>query len=191
MAKGIKCYLSLLLLGSMFSPHAAEIGLDQSNGANSLIFSGEIKQGDSELLKPYIEKARSNGNPRRFIIHSEGGNVTEAMKIGSLLRKSNFSVFEPQGVSCFSACVFAIMSGTNRVINGRIGLHHPLFLNAPSNNPQVQKLLLEGKQAMTQYTMQMNVAPKIVEDMYALPNEADIKYLNQNEIRVYRLSTNE
>lgn len=111
------------------------------------------------------------------------------MKIGDLLRSNRISVFEPKGVSCISACVFAIMGGTSRVIEGRIGLHHPLFLNVPADNPRVQQLLAEGKRSMMRYAQKMNVNPQIVEDMYTLPNEGEIKYLNQNEVSAYRLST--
>ena len=181
--------LTLFLICCWGLASAAEIGVSHHDGVDDVIFSGEIKKGDAQALKPFIDQVAGNGRPHRFIIHAPGGNVSEAMQIGTLLRESGFSVFEPQGVSCISACVFAIMGGTSRVINGRVGLHHPLFLNIPNNHPQVQKLLSEGRQAMIEYTIRMNVAPKIVDDMYALPNEADVKFLSQSEISAYRLST--
>lgn len=181
----IKVFALAVLTVFLFdkSIEAAEIGIHESD----VIFSGEIREGDAQVLNSYIEQIAGDGMPHRFIIHSAGGNVSEAMKIGALLRKHAFYVYEPREVSCISACVFAIMGGSYRVLDGRIGLHHPLFLGIPNDNAQVQKLLLEGELAMIEYTKRMGVNSKIVRDMYLLPNEADIKYLNQSEMRAYRL----
>ena len=181
--------LALFLVCFWGVASAADIGINRHDGMDDVIFSGEIRHGDAQLLKPFIDSSVGSGRLRRFTIHGPGGNVAEAMKIGEMLRGNNFSVFEPKGVSCISACIFAIMGGTHRVINGRIGLHRPLFLNIPNNIPRVQKLLLEGKQAMIEYSIRMGVSPKIIDDMYTLPNEVDIKFLSQNEISQYRLST--
>jgi hypothetical protein len=188
--KSFTCSFVLSLVCSFYcNPvFSGEVGISSHQNFDDIIFSGQIMKGDAEKVKIFINELMPNPHKHRFIIHSPGGNVTEAMKIGELLRKNYFSIYEPNGITCISACVLVIMGGTIREVNGRVGLHHPLFLNTPIT-ADTQKLLLEGEQAMVQYATRMNINPQIIRDMYTLKDESKIKYLSRAEIIAYHLST--
>ena len=179
--------VTLLLHG--LQVNAAEIGLNSTPDRDDIIASGQIVEGDSMRVRELIHKTLGDGKIHRFIIHSPGGNVTEAIAIGTLLRNHEFSVFEPVGVSCISACVFAIAGGVSRVLKGKVGLHHPFLPNIQSDNPAAIKVESEGKVAMTAYIGKMGVKEALVDAMYSIQNPNEIRYLNDREMRYYRIST--
>jgi hypothetical protein len=177
----------LLLLVSSVS--AAEIGLNATTTSNDIIMSGQIMSGDSIQVNKLIHKLVEDNKARRFIIHSPGGSVSEAMDIGRLLRSYGFSVLEPAQVSCISACVLAVAGGNPRILMGKIGLHHPYFPNILVNNPVAIKVQAEGKESIAAYMEAMGVKKGIVDAMYAIKDPAEIRYLDAHQLTAYNIST--
>ena len=179
--------VTLILL--TFQVYAAEIGLNSTAVTDDIIASGQIVTGDANKVSSLMRKTVGDGKAHRFIIHSPGGNVTEAIAIGNLLRSNGFSVFEPPQVSCISACVFAIAGGTSRILMGKVGLHHPYLPNVLASNPAAIEVQTEGKQSMTAYMEKMGVKEEVVEVMYSIKDPEQIRYLDTQELRAYQLST--
>lgn len=180
--------LTILLLFAL-QTHAAEVGLKSTFGADDIIFSGQIMTGDATKVGDLIKKISGDGKVHRFIIHSPGGNVTEAIAIGDLLRQDRFSVYEPSGLSCISACVFAIAGGVQRVLLGKVGLHRPYLPNNFESTPLVSLVQADAKKSMSIYMEKMGVKTSIVDAMYAIESPSEIRYLGAQEMKAYRLST--
>jgi len=170
---------------------AAEIGLHSTSTTADIIVSGEITPGDANKVHDLIDRIDGDKKIHRFIIHSPGGNVTEAISIGSLLRSYGFTVFEPVGVTCISACIFAIAGGRSRILMGKVALHHPYLPHVLESHPVARQIQSEGKQAMLEYMKKMGVQETIVDAMYSLQDPSEIKYLSTAELQAYKLATDQ
>ncbi|WP_428542069.1 hypothetical protein [Rhodopila sp.] len=102
--------------------HAATIDYQVQNGVNLISISGEIAAGDADrfgALRP---------DPRRqtgVLLASEGGAVTEALRIGEMIRASHFATLVPNDAICASACGLIWLAGTPRIAGptSHVGCH--------------------------------------------------------------------
>ena len=184
----MKILITTTIFSLAIATNAAEVSLNTSPMVDSIIFSGEITKGDSEKVSALIEKVANNGKIHQFTIHSPGGNITAAMDIGNLLRANVFIVFEPLGTSCISACIFTIAGGSQRIIAGQVGLHHP-YLPQPHLSALEPLVQSEGKKAMVLYMKKMGVQGSLIDAMYSLSNANEVRYLTADEMKFYQLTT--
>jgi hypothetical protein len=101
---------------------------------------GEIQKNAGEDFIAFLREASQTDRLRNIVfIHSPGGNVVGAMKLGAVFRKAGTAVVvaraeEGQGIGsdahflsaqCLSACVYAIMGGKTRVVppQSKLGVH--------------------------------------------------------------------
>ena len=84
---------------------------------------GDIIEGDFESFLRNFTKLEKP--PTAFYIESQGGNLIEAMKIGSFIKGSQIEV--RTGDYCYSACVFIFAAASKRLALGELGLHRPYF----------------------------------------------------------------
>jgi hypothetical protein len=77
--------------------YSAEIGIDSyyKSGFVSLYLEGEILPGDFEKLKNVIV---NNDGARDIYLASPGGDLSEAMKIGRLIRSLKISTTAPRRI---------------------------------------------------------------------------------------------
>jgi hypothetical protein len=126
---------------------------------------GEIKRGDFLKLKNlYDEVRQSNGIIVQFWLKSDGGDVIEAMKIGSLIRKYNSATHAPsvtfefkKNDTCDSAC-FLIWAGGIIRAGERLGVHRPYFEKEHFKG-------LSSSEAQVKYNEMSNIVKKYLEDM--------------------------
>jgi hypothetical protein len=125
-----------------------------------------------------------------FGINSPGGNVAAAMAIGRMLRREGAWI----GVNgvCFSACVFILAGAVDRQIgkSDQVGIHRPYLLPTPEKPleaDQVKQAYSRTLQDMRSYLREMNVSPRLADDMLATEPENN-HILTETEIRAYRLT---
>ncbi len=114
-----------MLLLAALPAHALEISeirSPQPIESRILVLKGEIKRGDLAKLNAEIERVPM------FIewvsLDSPGGDVLEAMRIGTLVRTLSVRVV---ALTCNSACVLIWVAGVERSAAGDLGLHRPFF----------------------------------------------------------------
>ena len=73
---------------------------------------------------------------------------------------------------------------------GKVGLHHPYLPNVLASNPAAIEVQTQGRQSMTAYMEKMGVKAEIVDAMYSIKDPERIRYLDAEELRAYKLSTN-
>lgn len=144
---------------------------------------GDIRAQDVELL------ARAKGiavsaNVRIAFLDSPGGDVDSAMRIGRMMRALGFTAIVPSGAQCLSACVLVLAAGTDRIVEGAVGIHRPYFLAAPDGD--VGTAMLDLEQAARDYFVEMNVPPRLAEDMFSV-DPRDMVLLDAEKLRDYRL----
>lgn len=175
---------------------AAEIKVDPSvpNGLGAVL-EGRIEAGDFERILQFIE---GDHHFAHLYLASPGGNLIEAIRIGSLLRQLRVSTTIPSkpltrqswlatvtlhdlkvdraDYQCAGACFFIFVAGIYRAHEGAqpaiLGIHEPSVSAAPSVKANPQQLAAAAKrgEAFTgAYLKAMGVPSQYLIDMYSTP----------------------
>jgi hypothetical protein len=211
----IACYL--WLCGSIFifllfcsvSVRAADIGCDVAFEGNPIPYQeerwplgsrpsvgtcyqafiiGEIKKGDYEKVRSIYSK--NNPFLATFVIASSGGDVVEAIKIGTLFRKYLVQIIGPSGdpkigfmnlflsdqknrcnqfhldCGCASACALIWFGAVHR--SGVVGLHRPriedqLFKSLPT--AEASKIYKDILASIVRYLDEMEAPKRLINAM--------------------------
>ena len=145
------------------------------NTAPHLFISGKINKGDYERALNAVNETYNHGEISDLFVQldSPGGDVLEAMKIGSLVRKLKLTTMVIHG-QCSSACVFILVAGAERLApSGVIGIHRPFFekeyfsgLPADEAQNKYEKMT----EATNGYLAEMGVAKELIEKMFRIPS---------------------
>jgi hypothetical protein len=124
-----------------------------------------------------------------FGINSRGGSVPAAMAIGRMLRREGAWI-AVNGV-CYSACVFVLAGAVDRQIgkSDQVGIHRPYLRSTPENPldaGQVKQAYSRTLQDMRSYLHEMNVSPRLADDMLATEPEHN-HILTEPELKAYHL----
>lgn len=117
--------------------------LVRENSPDTLYIIDEIKSGDSFELR----KALRNHTVSNVILASPGGSVFEALQMAGIIHDNQLRTYIPRGSECASACAFLFFAGTERLADGRLGVHQ-----AYSKNSNLQQNVGET-QYLTQFTV--------------------------------------
>jgi hypothetical protein len=209
--------LSVFLLAGTFSPASAmtyrlamfDDGRCRTVCPRAIAAEGSIQLDEPQRLAAFIGQYGGVGLPRVLLLHSPGGNVAGALKLGLGLRRLGIRTVVARlgqtssgagpalgtGV-CASACVFALMGGAVRVVpsGSRILVHAAKnyggltrdpsdggYIEAQSNPAVVVSLL-------QQYAGAMGVDPAFVSLAQSVPHES-ARVLTNAEVRRFRLAT--
>ncbi|MEC4890823.1 MAG: hypothetical protein RI101_12260 [Nitrospira sp.] len=129
---------------------------------DEIVVSGFMGPGIADKVKDELANT-----PKAFIVTLElvGGLLQQAEKIGELIEKRQLATYT--GTQCDSACTYAFMAGSSRILHsdGRLGFHAfqwigPDWFNM--NNSQAN----EGG---TAYFRKRGVRPKFIEKAFSVP----------------------
>lgn len=109
-----------------------------------LEFKGEIVNGDASKLASIMVE---NGKVVSAIhLNSLGGSVTEAIKIGEMIKSFRLDTYVQKSAKCASACFFMWINGSNRAAGfegskflGLVGLHRPYLKIIENTNASVSE----------------------------------------------------
>lgn len=115
--------LAVLAAMAPTSPRAATVTVEgfTEDGAAVVSFTGIIDTGDAER----VLAATATLQRVVVVLESKGGQVGEAIKIGSIFRSRAFATYVPESSICLSMCGILWLSGQSRLVDwaGRIGFH--------------------------------------------------------------------
>lgn len=166
--------------------------------------AGEIRQDEFELFRAFIgSQPPQMAAPRDFIIHSTGGNVGGALKLGLAVRALGLNAVVG-GVRegrvgrgfCGSACVFVLMGGRTRAVpaGSVVAVHSPRRVSASLDPETVGSTDLAPafkdrvRTGLIDYAQAMGVDPALVRLSMTIPYESR-RVLTAAEIRRFRLAT--
>lgn len=171
---------------------------------------GEIDRSSAEAFIEFLRGSVGSDRLRNIVfMHSPGGNVVGAMKLGAVFRKAGTAVVvaqarEGQGLArdsnflsaeCMSACVYAFMGGKTRVAppQSRLGVHRTSSFRFVGKDPagaepgyqriQTPEALLR---ALGDYTQSMGVSREVISVAQAAPANS-IRVLTRAEVARWRL----
>lgn len=103
-----------------------------SRACVTMLLAGDIEEGDAARLVDFIDATSNVLSPSlkqpvrvgQIYLHSNGGNLIEAMRIGRVIRNNLMSVqVTPHDSVCYSACIIAHLGGVVRSPVGPMGIH--------------------------------------------------------------------
>lgn len=151
-------------------------------GFNRLQIEGEIVSGDYDRLIAIIKYMGQL--PIEYQLNSKGGDVMEAIKIGTMLRDTYSPVSVSDNAVCASACFFILVGSPNRNIfyTTRIGIHRPYFnksyfssLSASEAENKYRKLQI----TVQSYLLNMGVPQSFIDMMYTISSD-DVNWVSAN-----------
>lgn len=145
-----------------------------------LILTGRIGPDDAVQFKRSLEKF---GGKQNLVLNldSEGGDITSAIEIGRLVRRwQDPMVVVPS--KCYSACVFVLAGGLNRVVWGKVGIHRPSNSTIDSRTYEgTQKTFRALEQSAKSFLKDMNVPTSLYDEMMSVPPQK-LRLLTEQEL---------
>jgi hypothetical protein len=166
----------LVLSGALFSHSslAATFSYEPILGnGDDIAMRGEIQRGDYQRLLTFIRADPQRFKGRTIVLASAGGDLLEAIKIGTLFKSTYKSVFVNQDIGvCASACFFVYVASVNRIaLPSSLGIHRPYFapayfghLSVAESEKQYGALL--GR--VRSYLQDREVPQYLIEKMFSL-----------------------
>ncbi|SPJ24348.1 hypothetical protein [Palleronia abyssalis] len=151
----------------------AEAELD---GRRVIRMVGSIAMGDAERL-PDLLAARFGGDdaPEALLIHSPGGSVDDALRLGRAVRDLGLRTEIAPGDVCLSACPYLFAGGVDRRVQdgGALGVHQHYF---GENTVLPAFLAVEdiqrGQGQVMGYLDEMGLNPLLMQHALTTPPEA-------------------
>src|SRR5262245_14946668 len=86
-----------------------------------IVVTGRLELADTEKFI----SAASRYESATVVLNSDGGNLVAGLQMGNVIRLRSFTTLVPDNVRCASACAFAWLGGTRRLMGAeaRIGFH--------------------------------------------------------------------
>jgi hypothetical protein len=171
---------------------------------------GEIDRETAEEFISFLKERIDARSLRNVVfIHSPGGSVIGAIKLGTVFRRVGTAVVVAQAKSgqglgqdasflsaqCMSACVYAIMGGKARIVppQSKLGVHRTSSFRYGGKDPAgeesgFQKIKTPDAllRVLSSYVRSMGVSGEVVSAAQAQPADS-IRILTSDEIRRWRI----
>ena len=164
--------------------------------ATGILLDGEIISGDTEKLKSSIRSIQSKYPQHQckdghlaIVLNSSGGDVSESLKLGNLIRNEEAATWVNQNGECFSSCVYTFAGGIRRVNLGKIGIHRPYFgrLDSKLSVDQIRAYRDTMNSQIREYLNKMDVSIAVLDESLGIEPEK-IRLLSRLELERYRLT---
>jgi hypothetical protein len=202
MKKLFATVLIIICVGVYSASQAADIYNNQSSSSfndcasNLLVISGDILKGDSYKLRELLNKITSKYKKDEckngwfaIQLNSNGGDITESLNIGRIIREYNLRTIVPLNSVCHSSCVFLLAAGVNRNPIGKVGIHRPYFaeIKPGVTASEIQSQRNDLNKKIRSFLDEVDVSQSLLDKMLSIPPDK-IKILTETELEELRLS---
>jgi len=172
--------------------------------AQGIVADGEITNSTPQEFLSFVS-THLQGDVRAVVfLNSPGGRVVASMELGQIFRKLGVAAIVARAGQtyggtavaaghCFSACVYALMGGSKRIIppQSKVGVHRMFQYEAsvdPSGGATIYRRHDDGKMRamLSRYSRQMGVNSRVIEDAERTSSDA-LHVLSNGEIARWRL----
>jgi hypothetical protein len=196
MAQRITACMVLLLIACAPARGAELFYMDHDPFTNQyvgpsgpLVLSGDITPGDYDrLLAKIAEDASRFLEQGKLLLASDGGDVTEAIKIAKLVKSLSTEVIVgPLTGRCAGACFLIYAAADRRGTDGQrlIGIYHPQLDDADVAllPPPDAAILEDGILADARAFVQENAVPDYLVDEMFRHSASDVYWLSERDER--------
>lgn len=161
---------SCLFFGFSFSANSATISVvNKGSGNDVLEISGVIIKGDYKNLKRLLLSKRDNfvAFQRLVYLNSTGGDVDEALKIGSLIKKNFSYTVVADGEVCFSSCFLIWAGGASRIFmdTAKLGIHRLALNSKEISVNKTEKMTAPISRKVDVYLKDNGIPQKVIDRM--------------------------
>jgi len=172
----------LFCLLSCTQLQAANIYISGESPFAQLHINGEIAKTDYNKMLDIINEHRDI--PYLLSINSKGGNVMEAIKIGTFARKY---LMRFESTKCDSACLFIVLGSLHREEKKQatFGIHRPKFRKeffANLSAADATKKYRSLKNIVEAYMLRMGATRTLINLMFATPSNS-MKFLPASQLK--------
>jgi len=146
--------------------------------------SEAITPGDYEVLLKGIKDNPGTYAKKIVMLDSIGGSLSEAIRMGRLLRETGFDALVPSTGVCQGSCVYLLAAGHGKSVRGHVGIHRPYY----SGSDSVHSASAFGPSRATQaaYFREMQIPPALLEAINSTEPRR-MRVLTPAELARYRL----
>lgn len=159
-------FLSTLLLSAQPVVAKVEIEAVQHKSIGPMLVakvSEDIAPGDYEVLMKGIMANPGTFAQKVVMLDSIGGSVPEAIRMGRLLRETDFDTLVPSTGVCQGTCVYLLAAGRKKTVRGHVGIHRPYYPNGDSAQGEARYNGVRYNAAA--YLREMNVPTTLIDEM--------------------------
>jgi hypothetical protein len=172
---------------------------------------GEITEHSADEFLSFLDRTLGKHHLKGIVLlHSPGGNVVGAMKLGRVMRELGAAVVvaraggnaQVMGSSirlspghCMSACVFVLMGGAKRIVPNpsEVGIHRMFRIEAgrdPAGGANYKRVYASNTivETLRQYSGLMGVSPSLVDSAERVSPDT-VHIVSGVEMRRWRLGT--
>ncbi len=163
--------------------------VDDSDLGRIMIAEGAITPGDADKFEAALENAAPR--PAVLALHSPGGSVRDALRIGEIVREEGLSTMMTADATCASACPLILFSGVERLVSrdAWVGMHQSYMADVSmvtTRQAVAEIQFLQGD--VLEHTKAMGVDPAVHIHAFQTPPES-IYYLVEDELEDYKVAT--
>lgn len=163
-------------------------------GDFAIFYEGEIDRSFAQMIS---NLARLNPTGRHgLFVHSNGGDVEAALDVGDIIAGQNWTIFvartgernsRESTAICYSACVFLLAAGRERIVLGRVAIHrlYPSRSTATSRQ-ELARALADIVERAHAFMRENGVNETIIAEMMTIPS-AEVRVLSHDELDGYGL----
>lgn len=158
-------------------------------GDGRLLATGTIEPGTSKIFAAEVEKR--GGYIKTVVLRSPGGSVSDALEMGRLIRKKQFSTEVEAGRYCASSCPLVFAGGVERRAGEKavLGVHQVFALARDGLSPSAGMADSQRVSAECQrYLREMGVDLQVWTHAMETPKEK-LYYFKKDELLNLKLAT--
>ena len=152
-----------------------------------MLLSGFISIGSSDRFEAALDGQQID----TIALHSPGGVVQEALRMGQLVRDAEYNTLLTPDAACASACPLILFGGIERTVSRSswVGMHQAAFLeNSFLSSAEAARQVQAIQGDVLEHTAKMGVDPRVQTHALRTPPE-EVYYLLPEEIEEYSVAT--
>jgi len=160
---------------------------------DGIALAGFIGEGAALKMKVALmlmkDRKSKKGIGQTLWLDSQGGLVSEAMKIGDLVSRYDMTALITLNGKCYSSCVYIYAAATNRGGMGEFGVHRPFAVEISTEKLSYDQYLSKYDETtikIREFLSKHGVSNGFVDFMNTIPSD-DIHILTYEEREYYGL----
>lgn len=163
-------------------------GVTVNTETSTITIDGEITSAAAKQFD-YAVKLMPSKKVITVSLNSPGGDLYAAMAIGRAIRQVEQSVAVAvwEDAKCYSACVFVLAAGEQRIRRGSIGIHRPYSAVPSSDVRQSEQWFTKISTDSKTYLREMRVREALFDDMVSIAPSEILIFQSTSEMDRYGL----
>jgi hypothetical protein len=179
----------VICLAFVYSAEAANLASSApSDGKTVVTLSGEVAQGDADVLGKLLKAGNDRGHRVAGIrLNSTGGNLLEGIMLGRLVSEGKIATIVDEGAKCTAACFVVFVAGSPKYVHERaaVGVHGAAETSGEETMPSRSAAL-----STAEIVKEFGVPAGIIEKLVVTPRQ-QVVWLSPDELRLMGLKGSE